>query len=88
MLAVQDKFSPVNTFFNTLLSGLFSVTIISWRAVSQMYWKLFSSRLSLFNSAPLAFHFITYNERGQVQLTQQSEIPTFQAVLALVWNRA
>ena len=49
------KSFPSQKLSNTLSSKLLLFAIVSWRAVSQMYRKLFSSRLSLFNSTALAF---------------------------------
>ena len=46
---------PSQKLFNTLSSGLLLFTIVSWRAMPQMYMKLFSSRLCLFNSTALSF---------------------------------
>lgn len=71
MLAVHDKISLAKPFSNTICSKLFSLTIDSWRAVSQIHWKLFSSRLSVFNSAVLAF-LCAYIKRGQLKPTQRT----------------
>ena len=47
-----------------------------------MYWKLFRSPLSVFNSAALAF-LCKYVKCGRLQPTQRNKIPTFKAVLVL-----
>ena len=80
------KVFPCQVFSDTLCFELFSFTVVSWREVPQMYWKLFSSYLSVFNSAALAF-LCAYIKCSWLQSTQRSKIPTFKTVgLSSFWK--
>ena len=81
------KVFPCQVFSDTLCFGLFSFTIVSSREVPQMYWKLFNSHLSVFNSAALDF-LCAYIKCSWLQSTQRSKIPTFKTVnLSSFWKR-